>query len=59
MHRNDELQFVDDRCHGPATTVARRNHARGLIDEAHDRATVDVALQVGVERVDDTTEPDS
>ena len=59
MHRDDELQFVDYRSNGPAATMARGNYTGRLVYEAHDRATVDIALQVGVERIDDTTEPDS
>ena len=59
VHRNDELQFVDNSGHRPATAVPRGNDAGSLVDEAHDRATVHVALQVGVKRVDDTAEPDT
>ena len=59
MYRDDELEFVNNSRNDSPATVARCHDTGGLIDQAHDRATVHVALQVCVERVDDTTEPDS
>jgi hypothetical protein len=59
VHRDDELHLVDHGGDHATAAVPGGDNAGRLIDEAHDRPAVNVAMKVRVEGVDDAAESDA